>query len=92
MTQIVIRITFPVSLQVDHASATENATENATEKTNKTQQGILHLIKENKYLTYDEIAKQLSLERTTVWRNIKKLQEKGLLRRVGPDKGGHWEI
>ena len=88
MTQIVIRITFPVSLQVDHASATENA----TEKTNKTQQGILHLIKENKYLTYDEIAKQLSLERTTVWRNIKKLQEKGLLRRVGPDKGGHWEI
>ena len=87
-----IRITFPVSLQVDHAGATENATENATEKTNKTQQGILHLIKENKYLTYDEIAKQLSLERTTVWRNIKKLQEKGLLRRVGPDKGGHWEI
>ena len=64
----------------------------ATEKTNKTQQGILHLIKENKYLTYDEIAKQLCLERTAVWSNIKKLQEKGLLRRVGPDKGGYWEI
>lgn len=87
-----IRITFPASVQIDHVSATENATENATEKTNKTQQGILHLIKENKYLTYDEITKQLSLERTTVWRNIKKLQEKGLLRRVGPDKGGHWEV
>ena len=87
-----IRITFPVSVQIDHVSATENATENATEKTNKTQQGILHLIKENKYLTYDDITKQLSLERTTVWRNIKKLQEKGLLRRVGPDKGGHWEV
>ena len=83
-----IRITFPVSVQIDHVSATENA----TEKTNKTQQGILHLIKENKYLTYDDITKQLSLERTTVWRNIKKLQEKGLLRRVGPDKGGHWEV
>ena len=87
-----IRITFPASVQIDHVSATENATENATEKTNKTQQGILHLIKENKYLTYDEITKQLSLERTTVWRNIKKLQEKGLLRRVGPDKGGYWEV
>ena len=87
-----IRISFPVSVQIDHVSATENATENATEKTNKTQQGILHLFKENKYLTYDEITKQLSLERTTVWRNIKKLQEKGLLRRVGPDKGGHWEV
>ena len=75
-----------------YASVIENATENATEKTNKTQQGILHLIKENKYLTYDEIAKQLSLERTTIWRNIKILQEKELLRRVGPDKGGYWEV
>jgi ATP-dependent DNA helicase RecG len=24
--------------------------------------------------------------------NIKILQEKGLLRRVGPDKGGYWEL
>ena len=91
-TENFIRITFPACVQVDHASVIENATENATEKTNKTQQGILHLIKENKYLTYDEIAKQLSLERTTIWRNIKILQEKELLRRVGPDKGGYWEV
>jgi ATP-dependent DNA helicase RecG len=27
-----------------------------------------------------------------VERNIKKLQEKGLLKRVGPDKGGRWEV
>ena len=87
-TENFIRITFPACVQVDHASVIENA----TEKTNKTQQGILHLIKENKYLTYDEIAKQLSLERTTIWRNIKILQEKELLRRVGPDKGGYWEV
>jgi ATP-dependent DNA helicase RecG len=24
--------------------------------------------------------------------NIKILQEKGLVRRVGPDKGGYWEL
>ncbi len=24
--------------------------------------------------------------------NIKKLKEGGIIRRVGPDKGGHWEI
>jgi hypothetical protein len=23
---------------------------------------------------------------------MKKLQEHGVIRRVGPDKGGHWEI
>ena len=25
-------------------------------------------------------------------RNIKKLQNQGLIRRVGPDKGGFWEV
>jgi ATP-dependent DNA helicase RecG len=24
--------------------------------------------------------------------NIKKLKSKGFLKRIGPDKGGHWEI
>lgn len=23
---------------------------------------------------------------------MKKLQEQGIIRRVGPDKGGHWEV
>jgi biotin operon repressor len=46
------------------------ATVNATEKFNKTQKNILSLLHENKYATYDEIAKQLDIERTTVWRNI----------------------
>lgn len=30
--------------------------------------------------------------RSVVARHIKTLQEKGIIRRVGPDKGGHWEI
>ena len=25
-------------------------------------------------------------------RNIQKLQKEGKLKRIGPDKGGHWEI
>lgn len=33
------------------------ATVNATEKFNKTQKNILSLLRENKYATYDEIAK-----------------------------------
>ena len=72
--------------------ATENATENSTVKINKTQQKMLAIIHEDKYATYDVIAKQLGVERTTVWRNIKSLQKKGLLCRVGGDKGGYWEV
>jgi predicted HTH transcriptional regulator len=28
----------------------------------------------------------------TISREIEKLKELGYIRRVGPDKGGHWEI
>jgi len=73
-------------------TATETATEIATKKLNKTQQRILSIIQGNKIATYDEIAIQLSIDRTTVWRNIKKLQEVGCIRRIGGDNGGHWVI
>ncbi len=27
-----------------------------------------------------------------VYWNIKKLKEQGIIRRIGPDKGGYWEV
>ena len=85
-----VRVTFQRKGATENA--TENATKNATVKINKTQQKMLAIIHEDKYATYDVIAKQLGVERTTVWRNIKSLQKKGLLCRVGGDKGGYWEV
>ena len=74
------------------ANAPVNAPVNATVKLNKTQKKILSLLYENKNATYDEIAKQLDIERTTVWRNIDAMKKKAVLRRVGEDKNGHWEV
>ena len=39
-----------------------------------------------------EIAKKLRISEDTVKEYIEKLKEKGLLRRVGPDKGGQWRL
>ena len=69
----------------------ENATKNAIVKLNKTQKRILSILDRNKLATYDDIAQQLSVERTTVWRNIKIFQEKGYLLRIGGKNGGYWE-
>lgn len=38
------------------------------------------------------MADVIGIDIRNIHRNIKKLQEQGVLRRVGPDKGGHWEI
>lgn len=84
-----VKVTFQRKTATENA--TDIATENATVKLNKTQEKIMAILHGDKYATYDVIAKQLRVERTTVWRNIKKLQEIGRLRRVGGDNGGYWE-
>ena len=74
------------------ANATANATVNATVKLNKTQKKILTILHENKFATYAEIAEQLDIERTTVWRNIDTMKKKNIIRRVGEDKNGYWDV
>ena len=38
------------------------------------------------------MADLIGIDRSNVWRNMKIMQIEGTIRRVGPDKGGHWEI
>ena len=39
-----------------------------------------------------DLAAALQLSVKAVEKNIKQLKDAGLLRRVGPDRGGHWEV
>jgi DNA-binding Lrp family transcriptional regulator len=38
------------------------------------------------------MAESLGINRSAVSKHLKKMQENGIIKRVGPDKGGHWEI
>ncbi len=38
------------------------------------------------------MATTIGVDRRNIARQIKKLQDTGVIRRVGPDKGGHWEV
>ena len=58
----------------------------------KSVQKIVDFISENPNITTQEMANLLGMNRSIVARHIKTLQEKGIIQRVGPDKGGHWEI
>ena len=53
---------------------------------------ILGLIRKNKDITIEELAKELNLTTRAVDKNISKLKKQGRIKRVGPDKGGHWEV
>jgi ATP-dependent DNA helicase RecG len=53
---------------------------------------ILKLIRDNKYITTKELSEHIKISTTAVDNNISKLKKKGLLRRIGPAKGGYWGI
>ena len=58
----------------------------------KSTQKILDLIRENPYVTTQEMADSIGIIRRTIAKHIKSLQEKGIIKRIGPDKGGYWKV
>ena len=61
------------------------------EKLKENKIAILRLIVEDPYISKTDIANTLGISYTAVGSNIKAMRDK-YLRRVGPDKGGFWEI
>ena len=73
-------------------NVTKKVNKKVNEKVNEKQRLIISAISENPHITQSELAKILNITVVHINKNMKKLQEKGIIRRVGPDKGGHWEI
>lgn len=52
---------------------------------------ILELILEDPYISRADLAKNIGISETSIYRNIEVMRGR-YLRRVGPDNGGFWEI
>ena len=62
------------------------------EKTTRTVEKILKILSKTPSITVREMSEILGLSRRGVEEQIKSLKQKGVIRRIGPDKGGHWEV
>ena len=58
----------------------------------KTVEKILDAIKSNPKITQNELAEIAGLTRRGIEWNLAKLKEKGIVKRIGPAKGGYWEV
>ena len=58
----------------------------------KTDAKLSKILADNPAITIESLQSALSLSRSGVKKALKRLQDAGAIRRVGPDKGGHWEI
>ena len=52
---------------------------------------ILELMLEDPYISRADLAKNIGISETSIYRNIEVMRGR-YLRRVGPDNGGFWEI
>src|SRR3990167_503778 len=87
-----IKTGFVVTFYRPKAGPTLQKAEKGSEKSSeKSSEKIIRIIRENPSVSAQEIAGMLGLSSRAVEKHLSKLKEKGVLKRVGPDKGGHWE-
>ncbi len=88
ITENFLRITFPYEV-----GELSEATQKTTQKnTQKTTQKILDLIKEKSNITSEELAERIGITPDGIKYRLAKMKNEGIIKRIGADKGGHWEL
>ncbi|MCQ2285820.1 MAG: putative DNA binding domain-containing protein [Bacteroidales bacterium] len=62
------------------------------QRISENQKKILDLMQSNPYITQEELSKEIGINAKNIRNNIQKLKTAGLLTRIGPDKGGYWQV
>jgi ATP-dependent DNA helicase RecG len=94
------KITFPLVSKDEPENVTDdtgNVTDEHVKNTQETDQEerfkiILKLIRNNRYITVDNIANRLRVSSRTIKRDIKKLKDGNRITRIGFDNTGYWAI
>lgn len=74
---------------VFHNPQVDEGTQRSSEKSSEK---IIEAIKENSAISAQEIAQLLGLSSRAIEKQLSNLKNKGVLKRIGPDKGGRWEV
>lgn len=70
----------------------QKVTTKVTIKVTINQQKIIEAVKQNPFITQEELVNVVKISRKSIIQNMKKLQENGLLKRIGSNKNGRWQV
>jgi ATP-dependent DNA helicase RecG len=73
-------------------SLVSNGQAGSQKSSQKSSQKIIALMRRDPAITIAELASRTGISDRAVKKQITKLKQQRLLRRSGPDKGGHWEV
>ena len=79
--------------KADVGKALQKGSQKGSQKSSqKSSQKILEAILANNAITTMELAELIGISQRAIAKHMATLQSSGRVRRVGPDKGGHWEV
>ena len=88
-----ISIEFPfASNYMKVVSGGSSTTGRLDERLSENRAAIVRIMRSNSSITVTEIGKLIGISRTATDKNIQYLKKEGWIRRVGPAKGGKWEV
>lgn len=89
-----VKVRLNSALREENAKTSQKPTQKDDQKSTLkgTRKDIVDIISNNPNATIPQIAKQLGKNPRGIDKHLKTLREQGIIRRVGPDKGGHWEV
>ena len=70
----------------------KKVTAKVTIKVTANQKKIIGAIRQNPFVTQEQLAEIVGISRKSVIQNMKKLQENRIIERVGSNKNGHWQV
>ena len=70
----------------------KKVTKKVTIKITINQQKIIDAIKSNPYVTQEELAAIIGITKKSITANMKKLQDSSLIKRIGANKNGYWQV
>lgn len=88
----IFRITVPLDDISSQESSQKSSQESSQKDADETAGKIVLLLKASPNITGEAIAGKLGISRRAVTKQIGILRAGGVVRRIGPKKGGHWEV
>ena len=78
--------------RISRGGVGERVGERVGEKLTPNQQQILELLRQHPHMSAFDLAQQIGISSRKTEQNIARLKELRLLDRIGPARGGHWEV
>lgn len=75
-----------------HRKETIDSVEDITEGSQKSSQKIMELMQTDPTVTIADLVRNIGLTDRAIKKQIEKLKAQGRIQRIGPDKGGAWEV